>query len=372
MNAKTKTFDHLYSIHEILKVASMFELPELEYFRVPALTADPDIRLRLERRRRKDRRKRNVVRAQSAIKKQQRSNSERRFEKKIHYAESLGRLGFEISIAYKDLVEVAVSPILRFSPHVLYTNVVEPILRWALVRKGYALVHAACIAVDGRAVLITARTDTGKTSTILRAVDNYSCSFLSDDMTIVSRDGEVMSYPKPLTISNHTLSAVNGNASLTWLERIALQVQSCLHSKSGRGVGMKLSQSKLPAATMNAIVQMLIPPPKYMVHRLIPKATYINHARLSRAVIIERGPEFQETLSHEQAVETFVNNAEDAYGFPPYPILADSLSRWDNVDLHPYEQAIVAKALEKIPTIRLRDPQFNWWQKLPVISGNVR
>ena len=25
----------------------MFELPELEYFRVPALTADPDIRIRL-------------------------------------------------------------------------------------------------------------------------------------------------------------------------------------------------------------------------------------------------------------------------------------------------------------------------------------
>jgi hypothetical protein len=247
----------------------------------------------------------------------------------------------------------------------------EPILRWALVRKGYALVHAACIAVDGRAVLITARTDTGKTSTILRAVDNYNYSFLSDDMTIVSREGDVMSYPKPLTISNHTLSAVNGNASLTWLERIALQIQSRLHSKSGRSVGMQLSHSNLPAATMNAIVQMLIPPPKYMVHRLIPKATYINHAKLSRAVIIERGPEFQETLSHEQAVETFVNNAEDAYGFPPYPILADSLSRWDSVDLHPYEQAIVAKALEKIPTVRLRDPQFNWWQKLPVISGNV-
>jgi hypothetical protein len=122
---------------------------------------------------------------------------------------------------------------------------------------------------------------------------------------------------------------------------------------------------------MNAIVQMLIPPPKYMVHRLIPKAKYINHAMLSRAVIIERGPEFEETLKHEQAVETFVNNAEDAYGFPPYPILADKLSRWDNVDLHPYEQAIVAKALEKIPTIRLRDPQFNWWQKLPVISRGI-
>jgi hypothetical protein len=363
-------FSYTYNIHDILKVASMCELPELEYFRVPALTGEPDIRLRLERRRRQ-RRHTNPIRMQSHAGYQRRSRSERRDDKIIQYSESLGRYGFAIFIAYKDYVEVAVSSILRFSPHVLYTNVVEPILRWSFVRKGYALVHAACISFDGQAVLVTARTDTGKTSTILRTVDNYACSFLSDDMTIVSRDGTVLSYPKPLTISNHTLSAVNANSSLTPWERIALQFQSRLHSKSGRKVGLNLSKSKLPAATMNAIVQMLVPPPKYMVHRLIPKATYANQAMLSRAVIIERGPESEEVLRHEQAVETFVQNAEDAYGFPPYPILASSLSKWEDDDLHPYEQAIVAEALQNIRTVRLCDPQFNWWQKLPVIMQDT-
>ena len=353
---KVEAFGFSYNIHNIIQVASMFELPELEYFRVPALTADPDIRLRLERRR-KERRK--VARNGGAP---------RRAEDNIHYAESLGRYGFEVTISNKNCVEVAVSSILRYSRHVLYTNVIEPILRWTFVRKGYALVHAACVSFDGQAVLVTARTDTGKTSTILRTVDNYACSFLSDDMTIVSKDGHVMSYPKPLTISNHTLSAVNANSSLKWWERIALQFQSRLHSKGGRKVGMDLSKSKLPAATMNAIVQMIVPPPKYMVHRLIPKATYADEAKLAGAVIIERGPEFQEFLVHEQAVDTFVKNAEDAYGFPPYPILADSLSKWEGHDLHPEEQAIVAEALKGILTIRLCDPKFNWWQKLPVIA----
>ena len=367
--ARVQQFGYNYSIHNILKVASMYELPELEYFRVPALTGDPDIRIRLERRR-KDRRQAQPTGMQTEIPSQRRSDKQRRYDDLIRYSESLGRLGFEISIAHKNCIEIAVSPILRFSPHVLYTNVVEPVLRWSFVRKGYALAHAACIAVDGHAVLVTARTDTGKTSTILRTVDNYDCSFLSDDMTIVSRDGTVMSYPKPLTISNHTLSAVNANSSLTSWEWLALQFQSRLHSKSGRKVGMDLSKSKLPAATMNAIVQMLVPPPKYMVHRLIPKATYVNQAKLSGAVIIERGPVFEEILSHEQAVETFVNNAEDAYGFPPYPILADALSKWEEEDLHPYEEAIVAEALRNVQTIRLRDPQFNWWQKLPLVAQN--
>ena len=357
MNTKTEKFDYSYNIHSIIKVASMYELPELEYFRVPALTADPDIVLRLERRHKKDRRRTD-----------RNAGTPRRATDNIHYEESLGRYGFEVSISNKDRVNIAVSPILRLSPHVLYTNVVEPILRWNFVRKGYALVHAACVSFDGQAVLVTAQTDTGKTSTILRTVDNYACSFLSDDMTIVSKDGRVMSYPKPLTISNHTLSAVNANSSLTWWERIALQFQSRLHSKSGRKVGLNLSKSKLPAATMNAIVQMLVPPPKYMVHRLIPKARYTNQAKLAGAVIIERGPEFEEILDHQQAVETFVHNAEDAYGFPPYPILANSLSRWNGQDLHPQEQAIVDAALQTIHTIRLRDPKFNWWQRLPVIT----
>src|SRR5215217_7261802 len=349
-------FGFSYNIHNIIQVASMFELPELEYFRVPALTADPDIRVRLERRR-KERRKAS-----------RNAGVPRRTQDNIHYAESLGRHGFEVTISNKNTVEVAVSPILQYSLHVLYTNVVEPILRWTFVRKGYALVHAACVSFDGQAVLVTARTDTGKTSTILRTVDNYACSFLSDDMTIVSKDGQVMSYPKPLTISNHTLSAVNANSSLTWWERIALQFQSRLHSKGGRKNGMDLSKSKLPAATMNAIVQMIVPPPKYMVHRLIPKAKYGDKAKLAGAVIIERGEEYVEALQHEQAVDTFVKNAEDAYGFPPYPILAEALSKWEEHDLHPDEQAIVAQALKGIPTIRLRDPKFNWWQRLPVIA----
>lgn len=358
MSANIETFDYSYNIHNIIRLTSMYELPELEYFRVPALVAEPDLFLRLERRHRKDRRREERT-----------TGIPRRSTDTIHYGELLGRYGFEVSISNKDHVNIAVSSILRFSRHVLYTNVVEPILRWSFVRRGYALVHAACVSFDGQAVLVTAQTDTGKTSTILRTVDNYACSFLSDDMTILSRHGRVMSYPKPLVISNRTFRAVNANSSLTWWERLALQFQSWLHSKSGRKVGLQLSKSKLPAATMNAIVQILVPPPKYMVHRLIPKATYSNFATLSRAVIIERGDEYVEALHHQQAVETFVRNAEDAYGFPPYQTLANSLSQWNGQDLHSREQAIVAEALKAVPTIRLRDPKFNWWQRLPLVTN---
>src|SRR5207253_2032910 len=125
-----------------------------------------------------------------------------------------------------------------------------PILRWSFVKKGYALVHGACIAFGDRAFIVTAKTDTGKTTTILKMLDNHPCSFLSDDMTLLSPDGRVLTYPKPLTISNHTLRAVN-TPLLSWTERIFLRCQSRLHSRSGRRFALLLSRTHLPVATIN-------------------------------------------------------------------------------------------------------------------------
>src|SRR5918999_6356818 len=119
------------------------------------------------------------------------------------------------------------SPLVGRSPHVLYTNVVEPILRWTFAERGYALVHAACLAEGERAVLVTARTDTGKTTTSLRILDREPWAFLSDDLTLLTPDGRVLTYPKPLTISRHTLKAVK-RPLLSRRERAGLLVQSRL------------------------------------------------------------------------------------------------------------------------------------------------
>ena len=58
-------------------------------------------------------------------------------------------------------------------------------------------------------MMVTAQTDTGKTTTTLKLLDRHPYAFLSDDLTIVCPDGRVLAYPKPLTISRHTLHAVN-------------------------------------------------------------------------------------------------------------------------------------------------------------------
>jgi putative flippase GtrA len=341
-----------YNIHGIVTVASDTRLPELERFRVAALDGAPTIDVRLGRVRR-------------------RSVEERReqADERITYREWPGSFGFAAEIErVDDRMEILASRGLRLSPHVLYTNVVEPVLRWTFAAKDHALVHAACIANRGEGFLITAQTDTGKTTTILKTLDNLPWSFLSDDLVLLSPAGRLLTYPKPLTISRHTAHAVSAPL-LSWFERTALILQSRLHSRSGRRVGMALDRRGIPTATLNAIVQAIIPPPKYHVDRLVPGVDMAQEARLQGLVIIQRGGNGYVTLDPDEAVEILLANCEDAYGFPPYGVIAPFLQRHNGTDLRAVERSIIQHALEGVPATLVRSETMDWWQRLPGVLG---
>ena len=343
-SGKVKNMTYYYNIHDIIRIRSVQRLPELGYFQTEQPIENPDFDVQVE----------------YNLNPHKQANS-------VMYHEVFGRFGFDVVINRgDDKTDVIASPLVGISPHVLYTNVVEPLLRWAFVRKGYALMHGACIAIDGQAMFITARTDTGKTTTILNLIRNNleSIGFLSDDMTIFSRDGEVMNFPKPLTISQHTVHAIGG-APLTRGERTFLKVQSRLHSREGRRVAMWLTEGRFPAATLNAIVQFIVPPPKYMVDRLIPGAHFQQRAKLALVAVIERGPDFVVDLDEHTKVNTLLANAEDAYGFPPYPAIETLLSSWNGKDLHVAERNLVAAAVDGLPGIHIASPRYDWYKTLP-------
>lgn len=346
---------YLYNIDGILCVASEVVLPELERFTTDVLPGPADIRVRLGQRG-APRPAGSAVSASGA--------------KRIVYDEGWGPLGFWAEIEMGEPIEVTASPLLRWSPHVLYTNLVEPILRWTFVRKGWALVHSACVGFGGKAYLVTAKTDTGKTTTLLRILRQQrrmadEGAFISDDLTLVSPEGRVLTYPKPLTISHHTVQAVNAQA-LSLGERLALLFQSRIHSRGGRRFALDLTRSKLPMATINAYVQMLIPPPKYQVNKLIPGVRLEREARLAGLFVIERSISNQEwDLDGEEALETLLSNCEDAYGFPPYHSIKESLYWVDGQDLRLQERAIVAEALQNLPAMLIRSSNAEWWRRIP-------
>jgi dolichol-phosphate mannosyltransferase len=340
-----------YDIHGIISVASDGRLPELERFRVRSEIADPTIRVRIGR---------LTARGVGA----RELDGDRTH---VHYVEKFGNLGFGAELTLGERIEITATPLLRHSPHVLYTNVVEPVLRWAFVERGYALVHAACMASGENGFLITARTDTGKTTTALKTLDSLPFSFLSDDLTLLAPDGRVLTYPKPLTISRHTLTAVK-TPLLTRKERLKLIVQSRLHSKSGRLFGLIIARTRMPAATINALVQLVVPPPKFQVDRLVPHVAIVPEAQIAGMAIIQReGDEGAELLDPEEALDILLSNCEDAYGFPPYPVIQQWLHSRNGKDLRSIEREIVTAALEGTPAQLLRSRDRNWYRMFPAM-----
>jgi dolichol-phosphate mannosyltransferase len=349
---------HFYDIHRIITIASACVLPELEPFRVAQLTELPTIQIRIGKPRPKP------------------ASELTHGERHLCYKEIFGHLGFEAEIDINHHINIVASPILQLSPHVLYTNVVEPVLRWAFVERGYALVHGATIAFGDQAYMITARTDTGKTTTLLKILSHQrrstdNASFLSDDMTLVSPDGIAMTYPKPMTISQHTVQAVN-SAVLSRRENLALYFQSRIHSREGRKIAFFLGKTKLPMATINAIVQFLIPPPKYNVQRLVPQVKMVNKGKLMGLFIIERGKEERDiSIESADALDILLSNCEDAYGFPPYNDIKEFLYLPNGIDLRLVEHGIIHSALSDLPATLIRSSHLEWWRRIPVFVDEV-
>jgi dolichol-phosphate mannosyltransferase len=346
----TSKFNYSYNIHDLVSVVSEGELPELEPFRVYQEIEQPTIKVRI------------------GIPPAPKTNGNRE-SNYLRYREVFGHIGFEVGIWMGDQVDVVASPLLRLSPHVLYTNIVEPILRWTFVKKGYALVHGATISFGSEAFIITARTDTGKTTTLLKILSHQrrnsdQAAFLSDDMTIVSPDGTAFTYPKPLTISAHTLAAINAD-TLNFKEKLSLPIQSRIHSRTGRKVASFINDTILPAATINMMMQMVVPPPKYFVNKLLPSVKLRQNANFSGMFIIERGGDGTTAITNEEALQILLSNCEDAYGFPPYNDLKDFLYHYNGVDLRSIEQGIIRQAFGGLPATVVRSKKLDWWCLIP-------
>ena len=336
-NAKPPTLEngYYYSIHGIIDVCSDVSLPELAKFRTESRAKRADI---------------NVSIGDPAPSSGDRS---------VFYAEIPRGLGFATRISKTDVTNIVASPLVGYSPHVLYTNVVEPVLRWAFVERDYALVHAACVEVDGDAYFVTAKTDTGKTTTTLKLLESGNYRFISDDLSLIDSSGVVLTYPKPMTVSRHTLDALQ-SARLTTKQSVTLPIQSRLHSRSGRRAGLSLAKTRLPAATMNAVVQKLIPPPKFHVEQLVQGAKLTAAAKVAALFVITRGEDQKRVLTESEAIELLVENSADAYGFPPYPDIEPFLRAHRGADLAVAEREIIAAAFADRPAWLIGSRTMGW------------
>jgi putative flippase GtrA len=339
-----------YDIDGVIKIASAARLPELDFFRTDSVVTDPDLVVHL-----------GAVGSLRPRLRREIQIGGRNWEK-LAWKEHLGALGADFRVTFGSPVRVTVGPLLALSPHVIYTNLVEPLLRFLLVAKGRMLLHAATVVLDGKTIMLSAETDTGKTSTILQMLQERGEGvFLSDDMVILDRSGSVSRYPKPLTISAHTVRSTPANR-LKPISRLTLPLRSRLHSRGGRGTGKWLSTLNLPIMALNAAVQALVPPPKYMVTDLVD-CRIGTSAPIQNVFLIERGTEsWVNEVGPEETVDVLIRNTDDAYGFPPYNTLAPyiTIGGLEHSELLRREREILTEAIAGRSLTRIVASGYGW------------
>jgi dolichol-phosphate mannosyltransferase len=349
-----------YDVAGVVRIGSQIRLPELEFFRAQWVADDRiDIAVRVgDVGGRGPRRRAAMTQYADPV--------------TLRYEEHLGRFGANFRVMLGDPITIEVGPLLARSPHVVYTNIIEALLRFVLVSRGKMLLHSACVELDGVGVMLSALTDTGKTATILRLLREHGGKFLSDDMTIVDTTGLALCFPKPLTISAHTLRAVQAE-DLTKGEWRRLQFQSRLHSKGGRSLALALANWNVPIMGINALTQILVPPPKYSVDRLVP-AKLGSSTRVEELFIIERGTPRLSDLSFDDTLRQMLINTDDAYGFPPFRYLAPAvrIGGLDYTQLRAKERDILAGFLGHVRSRALASDSFGWADEIPRLLAEER
>ena len=388
-----------YNIHQIVGVDSQVPLIELEYFRTDKLPGHADL----------------IVNVNSSIanhtglfhKRRKIIDDNYAAEKKINYTEHFGPLGSQFSIDFSSPIVVTVNSLIARSRHVLYVNLVEPLLRFLIISKGHVLLHSACIAIsDQRSLLLSAPPDTGKTTTVIKCI-REGLGFLSDDMTIITPNQESLCFPKPMTISAHTFHAAiesshNTNAiyntpstysdsssssndisrfegqSETSLarrdsaqsqnnsNRSGLRIRSIVHSKGGRQFMRRLGNRNVPIFTINTIGQAIIRPPKFRIEDIVrQRAKIIQKASVDSFFFLERGSKEEiVSIAKDEALTKAIENSDDAFLFPPYKDVLRylTINGASASDLLLLEKNMVAKLLAKTDAKIVISKSRSWYK----------
>ena len=334
-----------YDLHGVLRLESQVRLPELTYFATAEPLPHVDVQIRVDRH--------GTPSPQPGA---------------ITYSERLSRFGFGAAImpgaAY---TEVVVSPLLAQSPFALYKSVLEPVLRWAFVQRGYALAYGAAVARQGRATLVVPERDQGKTEAILQAVAQGEYAFMGDDFTILAANGRVLAFPKPVTVTPEVLRETA--VALRRRERFKLWLQNVLYSRRWRAAGLRLSQRQWPVATLNIIWQRLWSPPKRAVGELVTAVAYAAQADLYEVVLLREGKGRETAVTADELAAFVCARQQAVQGFPPYETVVTRLGLETGQDWRAAEQAIIARALSR-PAVCRRLAQGDWPAVLPSTGQN--
>ena len=343
---------YYYNIHDIIRVESDVILYELEYFKSKEFEKS-DLSIKTS-----DSLKGGLRFTRKII--EDRSNNSH----KILYTEHFGSAGAQFSIEFGERIEVTINKLISNSKHVLYVNLVEPLLRFLFISRGFILLHSACLDKNASGLLLSAPPDTGKTTTVLKCVKK-GYSFLSDDMTIIRLPNEALCFPKPMTISSHTFKTAVSVSNSRDTDR-SLRLRSLVHSKTGRAFMHKLAKLNVPIFTINTIGQSIVRPPKYSIISILQDAKIKKDTKVDNLYFLKReGNEFIQ-LDTTTALDLAVENSDDAFIFPPYAELLKyiSINGKTAIELLEEEKKLLNSFLSGISCYMVKSETRDWFNMI--------
>ncbi|MDW0142272.1 MAG: hypothetical protein QOK82_04055 [Nitrososphaeraceae archaeon] len=343
---------YYYNIHDIIRVESDVILYELEYFKSKEFEKS-DLSIKTS-----DSLKGGLRFTRKII--EDRSNNSH----KILYTEHFGSAGAQFSIEFGERIEVTINKLISNSKHVLYVNLVEPLLRFLFISRGFILLHSACLDKNASGLLMSAPPDTGKTTTVLKCVKK-GYSFLSDDMTIIRLPNEALCFPKPMTISSHTFKTAVSVSNSRDTDR-SLRLRSLVHSKTGRAFMHKLAKLNVPIFTINTIGQSIVRPPKYSINSILQDAKIKKDTKVDNLYFLKReGNEFIQ-LDTTTALDLAVENSDDAFIFPPYAELLKyiSINGKTALELLEEEKKLLNSFLSGISCYMVKSETRDWFNMI--------
>lgn len=117
-----------------------------------------------------------------------------------------------------------------FSTELLLMLIIEPLMTYKLSKHGILFLHAASLSMNGMGQIFTGSTGIGKTTIILKLMNNPDTKYFSDDQTCV-KDSTLFSYPLPIGFRKHL--ADRCNVKLSGYDYGLLVIQKMVNTITG-------------------------------------------------------------------------------------------------------------------------------------------
>ena len=130
----------------------------------------------------------------------------------------------------------------RIQPNLLGRMLVTELITYPLMwlqlnKKGYPMIHASGVTIDGNAFIFAGRGAAGK-STIALDLVAKGCRLLGDHFVVLG-EGEALSFPSPLHVMDFNLAPVVSD-NMKASHRRAFQARQLFHRITGRRLATKI------------------------------------------------------------------------------------------------------------------------------------